>query len=156
LRPVHLCKCSCGKEKFVQAKNLISGRVKSCGCLAKTCGGLSKTLLGMVWRSMIQRCHKISKSNKNYRDRGIKVCTEWQQSLPAFYAWAMSNGYKKGLTIDRINNDGNYEPNNCRWVSNKENCNNKRPGKGRDIARRKQYEREYYLRVKAKQNATSN
>jgi len=148
IRHFYLCKCECGNEKLVQAKYLLDGRITSCGCFKRKRSGLSKTLLGMVWRSMIQRCHGEHKSNNNYKDRGIKVCDNWRNSLVEFYNWSIKNGYQKGLTIDRINNDGDYSPENCRWVTNKVNCQNRRPSKGRDIERRKIYEREYYLRKK--------
>lgn len=85
-----------------------------------------KEKIRRVWHSMIRRCHNIKDTGyKHYGDKGISVCTEWRDDFNTFYNWAMSNGYKEGLTIDRINNDGNYEPNNCRWVSHKENNNNR-------------------------------
>lgn len=79
-----------------------------------------------VWHSMIYRCsNPLNKSYKHYGGRGITVCDEWQE-FKAFYDWAIESGYKKGLSIDRINNDGNYEPSNCRWVTKDEQFLNRR------------------------------
>ena len=80
-----------------------------------------------VFNAMIERCSKSSAKNyHNYGGRGIKVCNEWIGNYQAFCDWALANGYKKGLQIDRIDNNGNYEPSNCRWVTQKQNCNNTR------------------------------
>jgi hypothetical protein len=83
-----------------------------------------------VWYNMIQRCH--DEKHKNYKDyggRGIKVCHIWKSNFNNFYNWAIKNNYQDGLQIDRINNDKNYEPFNCRWITHKENQQNKRPRK---------------------------
>lgn len=109
--------CSCGKEfKAIQA-NVENLSKKSCGCKRyKTTHGLSRTRIYHIWHGMIQRT-----SNKNnhryssYGERGIVVCEEWN-TFEVFSEWSFSNGYKEDLSIDRINNDGNYEPSNCRWV----------------------------------------
>ncbi|WP_297634465.1 hypothetical protein [uncultured Clostridium sp.] len=88
--------------------------------------GLRNTKLYSVWGMMKQRC--FNKSNKdyyNYGARGITVCEEWLD-ICKFYSWAMDNGYREGVTLDRINSNGNYEPDNCRWITNKEQQNNKR------------------------------
>jgi hypothetical protein len=77
-----------------------------------------------VYYSMIARCHNPNcKGYRRYGARGIKVCEEWRKDNKTFYKWALANGYKEGLTLDRINNDGAYEPANCAWVTNKRNCN---------------------------------
>lgn len=77
-----------------------------------------------VYHAMIQRCYMTNcKQFPRYGLRGIKVCKEWLTDKTSFYKWALENGYKEGLTLDRIDNDGNYEPSNCAWVSNKENTN---------------------------------
>lgn len=135
-----LCKCDCGKERVVAAQSLKRGRSKSCGCLhidinkshAKHgCAGTitngilkGRSRLYNTWGKMKQRCSnpKIERYPV-YGGRGIRVCDEWQTFKP-FKEWAYKNGYKEGLQIDRINNDGDYEPSNCRWVTPKQNANN--------------------------------
>ena len=85
------------------------------------------TKLYQVWIDMKRRCHAPKHARyKNYGLRGITVCIEWRMEYKAFYDWAQNNGYQEGLTIDRIDNDGNYCPENCRWVTNAENCRNTR------------------------------
>lgn len=129
-----LCRCECGNEVKVKSSNLNSGRSQSCGCLrvehsikAHQTHKKSDTKLFAVWCSMRFRCNNPNdKSYHNYGARGIRVCDEWTNSFSSFYNWALSNGYNDGLTIDRINNDGNYEPSNCRWVSRKVQGNNSR------------------------------
>ena len=131
-----LCQCECGKEIITTTANLKRRHSKSCGCLRKehTSGinnnfykhGMYNTKLYQTWHNMKQRCfNKNSSHYKNYGGRGIKVCDEWLEFMN-FYNWAMSNEYSEGLTIDRIDVNGNYEPDNCRWVDNKTQCNNKR------------------------------
>lgn len=89
--------------------------------------GLSKDKFYQVWNGIKQRCYNPNNKNyKNYGGRGITVCKEWSDSFQAFYDWAINNGYKDGLQIDRIDVDGNYEPNNCRWVDRFTNNNNRR------------------------------
>ena len=91
--------------------------------------GFSKThphLFG-VWETMRSRCNNPNREKyKDYGGRGIKVCKEWDESAESFCKWALDNGYKDGLQIDRIDNDGDYEPNNCRWVTPKQNSRNRR------------------------------
>jgi len=123
------CKCVCGKIKSVYVGHIIKGTSKSCGCCTKHAKkhGLSKHPLFYVWQSMRARCY--NKNRPRYNDwggRGITVCDEWNKDFKIFYDWSIEKGYKKSLQIDRINNDGNYEPNNCRWVTAKENNSNKR------------------------------
>lgn len=101
--------------------------------------GLSNSRIYNVWNCMRQRCSNPKNSHYSaYGGRGISVCPEWQNSFESFYAWAINNGYKDTLEIDRINNDGNYEPSNCRWVTRKENvayrvANHKRRVALRDV-----------------------
>lgn len=87
--------------------------------------GMTGTKIHEVWKEMNRRCRGTSKhSIKNYKDKGIKVCKDWK-SAKVFIEWALSNGYKEGLQIDRINNNSGYSPENCRWVTPKQNANNK-------------------------------
>ena len=123
-----LCKCDCGNSSVVSVSDLRRGHTKSCGCLRadmNTTHGVYNTKLYRIWHEMQRRCNDHNKAAyKRYGGRGISVCNEWDDPK-VFYDWAMANGYKKGLQIDRINNDGDYEPNNCQWVTAKENCNNR-------------------------------
>ena len=135
-----LCQCDCGTIRAVFTENLKSGKTQSCGCwnseqAKKHCKdmakhNLHKTPIYRVWCGMKARCQTHTAHNyKNYGGRGIKVCEEWQKFEP-FYEWAMANGYQKGLTLDRIDVNGNYEPSNCRWATWKTQANNKRNTKG--------------------------
>lgn len=129
-----LCQCSCGGSKRVRASHLNNGHVRSCGCLrievsresSKT-HGKSKTRLYSVWQSIIRRCkYPKDKAYHNYGARGIDVCEEWRNDFSNFYDWCQASGYEHGLWIDRIDNDGDYEPSNCRWVNAKESNRNRR------------------------------
>ena len=129
-----LCKCDCGQSKIVLREHLKKGRTKSCGCVKsessskrfKKHGG-RKSKLYHVWSSMKDRCtNQDCKQFEDYGGRGIKVCKEWMDDFSAFQKWALENGYKEGLTIDRKNNDKGYSPDNCRWTDAKTQGNNKR------------------------------
>ena len=128
-----LCQCDCGNTIVVTTQELRNGDTRSCGCLKTeltkirlTTHGKNRTHLHNVWKAMRKRCSNVNnKDYCRYGGRGIKVCDEWQNDFLSFERWAINNGYIEGLTIDRVNNDGNYEPNNCRWVTHKDQCNNR-------------------------------
>lgn len=139
---MHICKCDCGTVKPVKMYSLLCGDSTSCGCSHRemtrkqlTTRGLCKTRLHHIWAGIIARCcNKNHKSYKNYGGRGIQVCEEWRKDFKAFYDWAYSVGYNEEFTetgrtkwvIDRIDNDGDYCPENCRWVTDAQNSDNTR------------------------------
>lgn len=128
-----LCKCDCGKEVTVDGYALVRGNNKSCGCLHGENHGHANDRLYGVWLSMKRRCDlPTTKKYPAYGGRGIKVCKEWQSSFKAFRDWSLANGYDYNApygqcTIDRIDVDGNYCPDNCRWVDMATQSKNKRP-----------------------------
>lgn len=135
---IYQCVCDCGDVVYVKGGNLVSGNSTSCGCNKSkliseknSTHGKSKGRLYQIWSAMKRRCtNPNSKDYKNYGARGIRVCQEWSDDYNRFENWSMTNGYDNNAkygecTIDRINVNGNYEPNNCRWVDMKTQANNK-------------------------------
>lgn len=128
------CVCDCGNEHYVGGGVLKMGRCKSCGCLRRdvskikaTKHGMSNSRIYRIWSGMRRRCNdKNDKDFKNYGGRGIKVCDEWNNDSGKFIKWALENGYKDTLTLDRINVNDGYKPSNCRWATAKEQGNNTR------------------------------
>lgn len=128
-RLYYTCLCECGRQVDIRKDQLTRGITKSCGCLQKdvaketmaanmTKHGLSDHPLNKVLNSMKQRCYNENdKGFKYYGGRGISICNEWLNDFKAFYNWAIENGYKSGLSIDRIDVNDNYTPKNCRFVS---------------------------------------
>ncbi len=125
----YVFKCDCGNVVTKNITSVTSGNTKSCGCIrgyevVKT--GISGERVYNIWKTMKSRCFdKTDKDYFNYGGKGITVCDEWLSALK-FKEWAFNNGYKDNLSIDRIDNDGNYEPGNCRWVDIYEQNRNRR------------------------------
>lgn len=136
-RRIFLCKCDCGNFKKIALNSLRTGHTKSCGCIKKITArknglkgvthGMSDTKLYDVWRGMKKRCYL--ESNPSYEDyggRGIKVCESWLSSFEVFSEWAIANGYEEKLSIERIDVNGDYEPDNCEWIPLSRQSLNKR------------------------------
>jgi hypothetical protein len=138
------CKCECGNTTFVPTCHLTSKHTQSCGCLKKETvndgqfkkiHGQSHTRLYNIWGGMKDRCSNPKNKRYNiYGGKGVYVCEEWKISFKAFYEWAIANGYRDNLTIDRINSDGNYEPSNCRWATYSEQNKNRKFKKVREVS----------------------
>lgn len=128
------CLCDCGKVVIKKASYLTTGDTRSCGCLKSeelskrnSKHNLYKHPIYNVWKNMKNRCYRINnKQYSNYGGRGITVCEEWKKDFLSFFTWANENGYKNNLTIDRIDVDGNYCPENCRFIPLSEQQKNKR------------------------------
>ena len=141
-----ICRCDCGTVKSYLPYKLIKGTTKTCGCGKvehckemtsefRTKHGGRNSRLYHIWHGMKQRClNPTNKDYPNWGGRGITICEEWVDDFEAFREWAMLNGYTDNLSIDRRNNDGNYEPSNCRWATMQEqNSNRRKPARKHNI-----------------------
>lgn len=128
-----VCECDCADKTrvVVKAADLSGNHRKSCGCMKgkgyNTRHNMSKTRIYNIYHKMISRCHNPNeKEYKNYGARGITVCEQWRNDFNSFVEWSMDNGYKSDLSIDRVDNEKGYSPDNCRWATFKQQENNRR------------------------------
>ena len=129
-----LCRCDCGNIKDIAGGDLRRHNTQSCGCLRlelsikrKTTHGMKNTRLYRTWISMKNRCNNsLDKDYPNYGGRGIAVYSEWNNSIESFREWSINSGYDDTLTIDRKDVNGNYTPDNCRWISKEDQASNTR------------------------------
>lgn len=128
------CVCDCGETKTIPSASLVTGCSNSCGCFRREFigrthkkHGMSGSRLYNIYGGMVSRCHNTAdKDYKNYGNRGITVCVEWLADRSTFFGWALANGYSGNLSIDRVNNNKGYSPDNCRWATTVEQSRNKR------------------------------
>lgn len=130
----YTCQCDCGNVVDVLGIHLRSEHTISCGCFrvdtsrqAMTTHGMTNTRLHNIWKNMLERCFNHDHKNYDiYGGRGITVCDEWKDNFKSFAEWSFENGYADYLSLDRVNVDDGYSPDNCRWVTQKDQCNNTR------------------------------
>lgn len=148
-----LCKCECGNNKWIYAASLLSGTGTSCGCYRSEVmssrmskpDGIKKEKLYRIYLGILTRCYNPKSNNFHlWGGKGIKMCDEWNNDYQAFREWALANGYKEGLSIDRRKADKDYEPSNCRWITQAENSSNGKMNMIRVRLVRKLYENKIF------------